>query len=103
MYGGVYAFKDVYPNNAIDPNIYWEEKGNHQKGIEKRKNLAKVKPEEAKLRVESSESGSVPWVRLKAIIRCIVKAIGSSSKHFIYDEGALPFRFELVLFLFREA
>ena len=51
------------------------------------------------LGVESSESGSVPWVRLQAIVRCIAKAIGSSSENFIYNEGTLPFGLELVLFL----
>ena len=59
-----------------------------------------MKPKEAELCVESSELGSVPWVQLKAIIRCIAKVIGSSTKDFIYDEGVLPFRFELALFLF---
>ena len=62
-----------------------------------------MKPKKAEPCIESSEPGIVPWVRLKAIIRCVSKAIGSSSKYFIYDEGALPFGFELVLFLFQEA
>ena len=66
-------------------------------------NLVEVKPKKAELCVESLELGSVPWVRLKAIIRSISKAIGSSGKDFIYDEGPLPFRFELALFLFRKA
>ena len=80
-----------------------KEKEKFKKGREKGKNLVKVKPKEAELCVESSEPSSIPWVRLKAIIRCITKAIGSSSKDFIYDEGLLPFGFELVFFLFREA
>ena len=62
-----------------------------------------MRPKEAELCVKSSESGGVPWVRLKAIILGVAKAIGSSSKDFIYYEGGLPFRFELVLFLLREA
>ena len=62
-----------------------------------------MKPKEVELCVKSPESGSVPWVRLKAIILRIAKAIGSSSKDFIDDEGALPFGFELILFLLREA
>ena len=40
---------------------------------------------------------------LEAIIRCITKAIGSSCENFIYDEGALPFWFELILLLLWEA
>ena len=62
-----------------------------------------MRPKEAELCVKSSEPGSVPWVRLKMIILCIAKAIGSSSKDFINYEGALPFGFELILFLLREA
>ena len=62
-----------------------------------------MKPKEAELCVKSSKSGGVPWVWLKAIILGIVKAIGSSSEDFIYYEGPLPFRFELILFLLREA
>ena len=57
-----------------------------------------MKPKEAELCVKSSEPGGVPWVRLKAIILRITKAIGSSSKDFIDNEGALPFGFELTLF-----
>ena len=47
--------------------------------------------------------GGVPWLRLKAIILGVAKSIGSSSKDLIYYEGALPFRFELILFLLMEA
>ena len=61
-----------------------------------------MKPKEAELCVKSSEPGGVPWVQL-AIILCIAKAIGPSSKDFMYYEGALPFGFELILFLLREA
>ena len=62
-----------------------------------------MRPKEVELCVKSSESGGVPWVQLKAVILCIAKAIGSSGKDFIYDEGALPFGFELILFLLQEA
>ena len=62
-----------------------------------------MKPKEAELCVKSSEPGGIPWVQLKAIILCIAKEIGSCSKEFIYYEAALPFGFELILFLLREA
>ena len=62
-----------------------------------------MRAKEAELCVKASELGGIPCVRLKAIILGIAKAIGSSSKDFIYYEGALPFRFELILFLLREA
>jgi len=69
----------------------------------KERNLVEVKPKKAELCVESSELGSVPWVRLEAIICSIMKAVGSSGKEFVYEERALPFGFELVLFLLRKA
>ena len=53
----------------------------------------------AELCVESSEPSSVPRVRLEAIIRCIAKAVGSSSENFIDNEGTLSFGLELVLLL----
>ena len=58
---------------------------------------------EAELCVKSSEPDGVPWFWLKAIILRIAKVIGSSSKDFIDSEGALPFGFELIIFLLRGA
>ena len=91
------------PNCAADLNIPWDIKRKKQKRRGEGNNLIKVKHKEAELCIKSSEPGGVPWVQLEAIILCIAKAIGSSSKYFIYYEGALPFRFELILFLLREA
>ena len=89
------------PNSSADPNIPWDVyKKEKLKRRGEKKETIKNNKDAAELSVESSEPSSGPWIRLKAIIRCIMKAIGSSCKNFIYDEGLLPFWFELVLFSF---
>ena len=64
-----------------------------KKGVVRRQTLS------SSLGVESPESGSVPWVRLESIIRCITQMVHSSGEKFINDEGTLPLGLELVLFL----
>ena len=78
-------------------------KGKTKKKRRKKKETRKNTKDAAELSVESSEPSSIPWIPLKAIIRCITKAIGSSCENFIYNEGALPFWFEHILLLLWEA
>ena len=93
------------PDNAVYPIIqYKERKVKRVKRKRKREKPSfKLRPKEAELCIKSLELGGIPWVRLKAIILCIVKVLSSSSKDFINYEGALPFGFELILFLLQEA
>ena len=88
------------PNSSVDPNIPWDIKRKKIKKERRKKEPSqKIKKDATELSVELSEPSSVPWIRLKEIIRCMTKAIGSSCENFINNEGALPSWFELIPFL----
>ena len=81
-----------------------EKRNKGEKQENKRQDLTYKEEEIAtELSIESSKPGSVPRVRLKAVVLRILKAIGSSSEYFVDNEGPLPFWFELVLLLLWEA